>query len=157
MKKIIFAIVLTMSSVQAAWNCRSIEGTVSLVKSQGCGDLRLCVGYAECLSEKDVKSVGRIICKANNDFSCPDANDCLDQAFNNKSITIGVQTSNDTRGVFRFCPSKNEFVTNPSHRSDAVNSRFCNTASGEYTDKIGETVSGMTGVNGGGAQTGHTK
>jgi hypothetical protein len=157
MKYFIGLLFLLSFSDVYSWDCKAIDSTMTLIKSQGCGQVRLCMGYAECTLKDGKKSVGRIMCKADAQFRCPSANECMDQAVHDKYISIAVQTENDPRGIYRFCPSKSTFSLKGAKRTDAVNSRFCNSVSGIYINKQAETVSGMTGVNGGGAQMGHNR
>ncbi len=157
MKYILPLFLLVTVTNAYSWDCRGIESTMTLVKSQGCNQIRLCLGYAECRFSDGKTSIGRIICKTDAQFNCPSANDCMEQAVRDRGITIGLQAEADPRGLFRFCPSRNQFSTTRARATDAVNSRFCDTASGVYLNKVEATVSGMTGVNGGGSQMGHTR
>ena len=138
-------------NVYANWDCSTIESSMNIVSSKECGEVKYCVGYANCNSPKG-KFSGRIICKANSKNICPDANECLEQAFSGQEISIGLQPEKNPRGVYRFCNSDKVFKPIRTNSIDVVNSRFCDAVSGEYDKGRQETISTMTGKEGGGGQ-----
>ena len=121
--------------VNAVEICTSIPETIKIVKTQGCASVSLCMGYAECVTSKK-KYLGKIICKANKDLSCPEAEECLKSTFENHDINISVQSSNATNGIYKFCNSNDAFKKGADNKVDVVNSRLCNVVSGDYSAKV---------------------
>lgn len=152
--KYIFITFLFIKLSHAFTQCKTIESTLALVSVKGCPGCKLCVGYAECDFGKKEKTVGRIICKAEKNLNCPNANDCLEEAFNSGNIAITTQPQNDPRGIYQYCPSQKKLAPARNNGTDVVNSRFCNVHSGDYSQKIGDLPTQMTGTDGGGRQMG---
>lgn len=122
-----------MSSLNAKEVCSTIPGTLRIVKTSGCSTSTLCMGYAECINKKE-RQVGKILCKANSDGSCPDAESCLESTFTKHEVNISVQPQNKADGIFKYCNTKDKFQKS-SANSDVVYSRICNVVSGDYSQK----------------------
>ncbi len=151
MKSLLFIFFLFSNTLFAAWDCKTTEGTLSIISTEGCSQIKYCVGYAICKTVKGDVS-GRIICKAKSNSTCPDANSCLNEAYAGENIQIAIQPNNDSKALYKFCSSSKSLSPLRTNGVDVANAYFCNTISGDYRKTKYEPMPTMTGKEGGGGQ-----
>lgn len=140
-----FFLAITNVLAEEEVNCRTIEDTLNIVRTTECSSSRICIGYAECEYSSGKKSVVKMICKADSNFNCPKANDCINQLLSNQ-ISIAINKEKNSRGLYPFCPSNSRLGKPKDLGNDVSNSRFCNTLDNTYNSQviINFTVDRMT-------------